>query len=271
MWKYIKQGWRLAWKQPFLFIVLFLYQWAWGVVLYRFVRQIIEPVLHRYPGGSLSGASVTLFYAESEFRLLKTDLSFSYLWWLCALLLLRMLLTPVLKAGILFSLHQTNLNSGYRFFLGMKKLSKAFIGYYIIQIGLTLLPLYWLLPFAAVKFKEAVSYTELLWELLPYTIGMLGYGCILHLLCLYVMLQRTTGERWGRFWSPLLRSIVPMAAVTITILLIGGLASSLATGASFYWAGVTALIIYQLYHFIKIFLNLWLTSSQYQLWMAKAE
>jgi hypothetical protein len=271
MWKYMKQGWQLAWKQPFLFIVLFLYQWAWGVVLYRFVSQIIEPILHRYPGGSLPEASVTLFFAESEFRLLKTDLSFSYLWWLGGLLLLRMLLTPMMNAGILFSLHQKSLNSGYRFFLGIKRLSKAFFVYYLLQLVLTLLPLYWLLPLAAAKIKGALSYTELLGELLPYAAGMLGYGYLLHLLCLYVMLQRTTGERWGQLWSPLLRSLMPMLAMTLTMLFIGATASALATGASFFWAGITAMLIYQLYHFVKIFMNLWLTSSQYQLWMAKNE
>jgi hypothetical protein len=269
MWTYIREGWSIAWRQPFLLLLLFLYQFGWGFLLYRFVHSVMDPVLHRYPGQALPDSSVHLFFAESEFRLLKTDLSFSYIGWLCALLLLRMLLTPVLNAGILFSLHQTSMNSGYRFIQGIKRLSRPFLVYYLFQIVLTLLPLYWLIPKAMDIVKASSSYTILWSKLLPLAAGMILYAGILQILCLYVMLQRTTGERWGQFWRPLAVSMVPMLLLTLCMVLIGGLVSIIATGAAFYWAGLTALLIYQLYHFAKIFMQLWQTSSQYQLWMTK--
>ncbi len=180
-----------------------------------------------------------------------------------------MLLTPVINAGIYFSLHQPEMNGGYRFLLGVKELFKPFLSYYLAQMVLTLLPLYWLIPRAGDTVRHAHTYQEAALSLLPGLGAMLAYGLLLHLLFTMAMLNRTTERRWSEFWGTSFRSALPILGISIIIILTGGVISLLFLSASMVWAGITAFLLSQLYPFVKIWLNLWTVASQYQLWTAK--
>lgn len=269
MWLSMKEGWTLVRRQPFLLLALFLYQFVWGFVLYRFVQSVVEPLLHRYPGGALPTSSVHLFLAESEFRLFKTDLAYPTLWWLLGFLTLRMLLSPVLDAGIYYSLHHPELNGGYRFFRGIRQLGKPFAGYYGIRMVLTLLPLYWLAPALLELFRRSPRYEDAVLAMLPYLAAFLAYGVLIHLLFVMMMLHRTVGGRWTQFWLPSLRCALPMTAISAAVWLIASAVGAMFLSASFIWAGLLALLLNQLYPFVRIWFNLWAVASQYQLWLAK--
>ncbi|WJH35770.1 hypothetical protein N6H14_07520 [Paenibacillus sp. CC-CFT747] len=142
---YIKEGWKEAARQPFLLVLLFVYRLVWGIVLYRMVQSVVVPLMHRYAGG-ISKSQVQLFLAEGEFQLTKTDLSHSYLWMLLAVMLARMFVTPLLNAGVYYSLSHPHLNMGYRFFKGIRELGRSFFLLYLVQMLLTAAPAYFLLP-----------------------------------------------------------------------------------------------------------------------------
>jgi hypothetical protein len=267
--EYIKEGFRGAVRQSFLLSVLFVYQLVWGIVLYKLISSVVLPLLHRYPGDSLDQGGVHLFLAESQFRLLKTDVTHPYLWLLLAILLMRMAFTPLLNAGVYFSLHHTEYNAGYRFARGIKELAAPFLLYYIVQMLLTAAPLYWIAPKVKQLFLHSVSYENMMLQLAPYLIGYWVYVYLIELIFTYVMIGKTTDNRPAKSAPFLVRYCLPVATMTLAMLLLTGLLSLVVAAASLIWAGFLALVLYQAYRFCKVFCDLWLLSSQYRIWMAK--
>lgn len=268
MYSYIKGGWRAAWKQPFLVLILFAYRLGWGIVLYRIVQSIVVPLLHRFPDIQAAGGQTELFLAESQFQLLKTDFIDSYLWLFLGLLLTRMAITPMLNAGIYYSLSQTHLNSGYRFFKGVRELGGIFLLYYLAQMTVTLAPLYFLLP----KWKDILlggEYTSTLLVLIPLISGYLFYGYILHLVFMYLQFGKAWSRPWRESLRIALRSIPSIVGISILFLLGSALIATIATSVLWIWASLWTLILYQAYRLIHTFVHLWVITSQQQLYSTK--
>jgi hypothetical protein len=270
MYNYIKDGWRAAWKQPFLVLVLFAYRLGWGIVLYGIVQSIVVPLLHRYPDIQASGGQVELFLAEGQFQLLKTDFIDSYLWLFLGLLLTRMIITPMLNAGIYYSLRQTHMNSGYRFFKGIRVLGGVFLLYYLIQMVLTLAPLYFVLP----KWGAIVlggDYASTVFVLIPMVTGYLVYGYLLHLTFMYLQF----GKAWSRPWNESLRvafkCILSIIGISIMFMLGSALIATIATSVLWIWASLWTLILYQAYRLVHTFFHLWVITTQQQLYSTKTE
>ncbi|OCT16127.1 hypothetical protein A8709_01380 [Paenibacillus pectinilyticus] len=266
---YIKSGFRAALQQPFATIILFLYQMGWGVLLYKFIQGILVPLMHRFPGAEQPKQALQIFLAEGQFQLLKTDLSYPYLGWLAALLCTRMLLTPLLNGGVYYSLTHAHQNAGYRFFRGMKKLMLPFLLVYLIRIALSLLPLIWLVPKAKYILGHSSSYEQVATSLLPWILSVLIYGFLLQLLFMYV--QFAIAAKLGILSTVLsfFRYSLPIIGLALTLLLFAGLLAGVTVTATYVWAGLVALIIYQLYPIFHIFIQIWGISSQYQLLSAK--
>lgn len=266
---YIKSGFRAALQQPFATIVLFLYQMGWGILLYKLVQGILIPLMHRFPGADQPKQALQLFLAESQFRLLKTDLSYHYLGWLAALLCVRMLMTPLLNGGVYYSLTHSHQNAGYRFFRGMKKLMLPFLLVYLIRMGLSLFPLIWIYPKAKYVLGHSASYEQVAQQLLPWVIGLLAYGFLLQLLFMYV--QFAIAAKLGIVSTVIsfFRYSLPIVGLAITLLLLTGLLAGVTVTATYLWAGLAALIIYQVYPIFHIFIQIWGISSQYQLLSTK--
>ncbi|GFZ96824.1 hypothetical protein GCM10008018_49010 [Paenibacillus marchantiophytorum] len=269
MTSYLKSGLRAAFAQPFATIILFVYQMGWSILLYKLVQGVLVPLMHRFPGGQQPKEALQVFLAESQFQLMKTDLSHSYLWWLGALLALRMLLTPVLSSGVYYSLTHSEQNAGYRFFRGIKVLTLPFLLAYITRIALTLLPLIWLLPKAQTTLAHSTSYEQAALQLLPWFIGMLVYGFLFHLLFMYV--QFALAGHLGVLSTVItfIRYSFPIVGLALLLLLSSGLLAGLTITATYLWAGLVALIIYQLFPLFHIFLQIWAITSQFKLLSAK--
>lgn len=265
----MKTGLRAALQQPFAVIALFLYQMGWGALLYKLVQSVLVPLMHRFPGGGQPKQAMQLFLAEGQFQLLKTDLSHSYLWWLAALLGARMLLTPMLNAGVYYSLTHRHQNAGYRFFKGIKELTLPFLITYFVRMVLSLLPLLWLLPKVQTIYAHTTSYEEAALQMLPWLLGLLSYGFLLNLLFMYV--QFAIAARIGIIstFITFIRYSLPILGLALLILLISGLLTGITVTATYIWAGLVALLIYQLYPLFNMFLQMWAITSQYQLWTAK--
>lgn len=265
----LKQGFRTSTSEYFLLLVLWMYQFAWGLALLGLVKSIVVPLMHRYPGSHLNESAVQLFLAEGQFQLVKTDISHSFLWLLLGMTLLRMLITPMINAGIFYSIHNGHLNPGYRFVKGMKELGGPFLGYYVLQIALTLLPAYWLLPVVRGALATQASYEGLALELLPWAAGYALYGGFVHLLFLYLLLGRTTGATPLRALGFLAGRLPGTASIALTLALLSGASTVLTLTASLWWAGISALILHQLFHLIKLLFKLWAVSAQYHYYQSQ--
>lgn len=264
----VKAGWKAAVNQPFVVLVLFLYRFLWGVVLYKLVQSVVTPLLLRYPGESLPTQS-RVYLAEAQFQVIKTDLVHSYLWLLLGLLLARMLLTPLIQAGVCYSLAHTEMNSGYRFVHGVKQLSRPYLLYYAIQMTLTLLPLLWLVPKVAEAVADAASWSGLLLDTLPLIAGWIVYRYIIMLLFWYVQFGRVWSVPLGRTLFRTLTGVPRIAIIVLLTLLVTGAITAILVGASLWWAGFWSLVLYQLSRLVQSFLQVWTLASHHE-WFKSA-
>ncbi|MNI00278.1 hypothetical protein D3C73_530740 [compost metagenome] len=268
---YLKEGWKAALGQPFAIITLFVYQFIWGLALFRLIQSIVIQLMQRYPGADQPQSAAQLFLAESQFQLLKTDISHSYLWWLAILLGLRMLLTPLMNAGIYYSLVHSDKQAGYRFFKGMRELFIPYLLIYILQLSLTFGPLLWLLPKLKHAFAASSSYESALMDLLPWLIGVLVYGYILRFCFMHIQFSLVRQVSVASSLWLFLRHILQILLLAILLWMLSGIVAFSTMTLSYIWAGMLALLLYQLYPLIGIFLQVWTITTQYQLWLAKIE
>lgn len=269
MFTYIKKGFRAALQQPFPVLVLFLYRFGWGMALYKIAQSVIVPLLRRYPDQPGLETQAQLFLAEGQFVLFKTDISHSYFWLLGILLVVRMVLTPMLDAGLLFSLANTHLNSGYRFVRGIAELGRSYALLYVIRLALTLLPLWWILPKLKEQFLTASTYQDMLQNLLPHIGFILVYGFVLHLLFLYLQFGCIRSVPLIRSLGTVLRALPLMLGIAAVLLLIASLCSLAVLGSTIAWAGFWTLVIYQAYRFVQTLFSVWSIASQHELYVAK--
>lgn len=271
MWKMIKTGWTIAWNQPFAVCTLFIYNLLWGLALYEVIRSIVSPLLHRYPGQELSREAVQLFWVEGQFQIMKTDLIHSYAWWGLCLLLARMLLSPLLNAGVYYSLERTELNAGYRFVQGMRELALPFFVLYVIQMLLVLSPLYWLIPKGIELYHSNTTLNDVIKDVLPLLGGYLVYVFLLQTVFMYLQFGKVSGRSQLSSLLLLSRNVVPVMLIAVIILCVTLLISALVMTSAMIWAGFMALLGYQIYRLIHMFCKMWAVTAQYALWSAKNE
>ncbi|GIP40313.1 hypothetical protein J31TS4_35930 [Paenibacillus sp. J31TS4] len=270
MWQDVKDGGASAWKQPFAVTALFLYRFAWGFALFALVKSVVEPLMYRFPNESTDPGQFRLFLAESQFRLLKTDIVMPYVWLLLALLAARMLLTPLLNAGLYYSIAHTRLNPGYRFFKGIRELARPFFLYYLLQTALIGIPGYLvLLPALRRVWSAGSSYEGILLNALPWIGGTLAYCFLVKLLIMYLQFGRLSERSPLAALGVFLRAFVPVLLISLTLLAAGWLASLVVLTASYLWAGFWALVLYQLFRFAETFLDVWAVTSQHSLYVRK--
>jgi len=269
MFHYVKTGWIAATKQPFIMLILFIYRLGWGLLLYGLIQSVIVPLLHRYPLSNASAGQMQLFYAEGQFRLLNTPLIHPISWVLFILLCVRMALTPLFNAGIYFSLQQTHLNGGYRFFKGIRQLGKAFVCYYVAQTVIVLSPLYWLIPHWAEMLINSDSLQSAAMSILPELLVYLMFGSIIYLVFMYLQFGIAQSCPWHRSLVVILGNLIPIAGIWLILFIVLLILSLLSVTAIWIWAGFWTLLLYQIYRFALTFLNLWGISAQFMLFSAK--
>lgn len=269
MLNYVQAGWKTTRQHPWIISVLFIYQFVWGLFLYKFIQSIVLPLLHRFPGGELTEAAVHVYLAEGQFQLLKTDMAHSFLWVLLALITTRMIMTPLLNAGIYYSIHQADSEQIRPFFRGVKTRSKPFFIIYCLQMLFTFIPMYWVIPHVKELFTTHHTYESIIIAILPLLIAYFVYGACLRLCSMYIQFGRISSTSLLHSMRTFLGNIVPIAGLSCILLLVSGLVMLISLSVSMIWAGFIAVILYQLHHLIKTFLKLWEISSHYQLWSSK--
>lgn len=269
--RYIRNGWQSTKDQFPVVIILFLYQLLWGVFLYRLINSAIIPLLQRYPDPAPSELSRILFLIESQLELKYSSEVHLYFWLLAGMFILRMLLTPLIQAGILYGLRPlTPDGAGLVFFQGIGRLWKPVTVFYLIELILVLGPAYWLGPKLLDLLVQGIQtggypllYTAI------YILGWLIYGYLIHQLLLYAKFGYIFGKG---MLSSILSCLRRLLIVTGISLFLGGVALLLFgafSTASWIWTGFLALILQQSYPFIRTLLNIWHIASQYHLWNEK--
>jgi len=262
----LKMGWDMTLRHKYVLVVLFLYRLLWGFFLYRFVDSVVTPVLARYPDGHPNSDAAHLFLVEAQFRLLKTDLIDDLLWMLGGLLLLRMVLTPLLNAGVYYSFHHSDDEGGTRVWHGIRKAWKPVTLLYWLESALLLLPAAWLAPIAKERFFSEASLTNWLQGLLPYAAAWLAYGLVLRLAFQFMQFGAVSREGVLKSLGLAVRRAFPLLGVTLTLLCVGLAVSAAAWSVSLLWSGFLAVALHQAFHFVRSLLKMWTSASQYHVW-----
>jgi hypothetical protein len=265
----LKQGWRLTVKHLPIAVALFLYRLLWGFFLYRYIDSIVGPLLQRYPGANEpSHGADALFLAETQFRLVKTDMAQPFLWLMAALLLSRMIIAPLINAGLYYSIHHAAAGheGGTLFLQGMRRMWKPVLLLYWTETLLAAAPLWWLGSRAWDAVKNGSSLQEIAVSILPWAAAWLVWIGVLHLLSLSLQFGAVSRLKASASIVSAFRRLLPMAGISLVLLLLSGFLGAGISAAAMFWAGLAALVIQQSYHLIRTLLDLWLLSSQYACW-----
>lgn len=264
----LKEGFHLARRQTFSVVFLFIVQLVWGVSFFRFAGKQIVAVMERFPPAEFGGERVNLFINESMLLIERTDLAKPALWGLLVYVAVRLLLTPMLHAGIYNSLHDAHGPRGTTFIHGLRHFGGSFTWLYWLRLLLTAIPLYPAVPSVLRSWQTAHSFGDLAAGVLPWVIGIAIYGSILKLLFLYIQLALIADA--GLFGSLLLacRKLVPICGVALSVFGIASALALLVFAASFYWAGFVAIVLYLGYPLVQIWLRIWAVAAQYRFWIS---
>ncbi|MFD1179349.1 hypothetical protein ACFQ3W_24060 [Paenibacillus puldeungensis] len=272
---YIRQGLGLVKSQFPSVIILFLYQLLWGLFLYRLVDTAVTALLQRYPDPPPTGLSRILFLLEGEINLSSSPEIRLYLGLLIGMAILRLLLTPLFQAGILYGLVPAESRAnGLPLFQGMKKWWKPVSLFYLIELVLILLPALWVVPGLTSLWPKILSTNSSAtpWLIaLAYILGWLTYG--------WVVRQSLLFAQFGYLfksgiWNSLIlcfKHILEGIGISLLLCAFGLLLFLLFGAASWFWTGMLALILQQTYPLFRSTFKIWRVTSQYQLWQAKTQ
>lgn len=268
---WLGKGWDMTVRHKYVGILLFVYRLLWGFFLFRLVDSVVTPVLSRYPDLHPNADAVPLFLIEAEFRLLRTGLMDSLLWLLAALLLLRMVVTPLIDAGLFYSFHHAEEGEkGTRVLAGIRQAWKPIVLLYAAENALILLPVLWLFPLAKERFTLAGSAGRWMLELLPYAAGWVVWGFALHLLFRGMQFGAASRQGVMKGMSRAAARTLPLLAVSLAIFGIGFAASAALSAVTVFWPGFFAVVLHQAFQFVRSLLSLWTAAAQFSVWSENA-
>ncbi len=265
--EWLGKGWNMTLRHKYVGVLIFLYRLLWGFFLFRLIDTVVTPVLARYPDLHPNSDAIPLFLIEAEFRLLRTGMLDSLLWLLLGLLCIRMIITPIINAGLYYSFyHAEEGKNGTRVVNGIRRVWKPVILLYAVEHAVLLLPAWWVLPLARNLVYSTGIGMHAMQELLPYAVGWLIWGFAVRLVfrCLQFGVAAGRGLKAGFTWA--LQRAFPLLAVTLMMAGIGLAASAAVSAVTLIGSGFIAVLIHQASHFIRSILSLWTAASQFSVW-----
>lgn len=272
---YVRNGWGLVRSQFPSVIILFLYQLLWGLFLYRLIHSAVVAVLSRYPDTPPNELNRILYLIEGQFELKHNPEIHQYFWLLIGMIFLRLLLTPLFQAGILYGLVPADSRaSGLPFFRGMKEFWKPVTLFFLLELALLSLPGIWIIPDLYALLPRLVTAGDRLAPLLifcGYLLGWAAYGWLIRQILLFAQFGYLfKAGVWGSLILSM-RFLLPGIAISLILGATGAALFLLFGTASWIWTGLIALILQQTYPFIRSLFQIWTLTSQYQLWHTKSQ
>ncbi|MBY0014319.1 hypothetical protein [Paenibacillus typhae] len=268
----ISRSWISMKEQFYILILLFIYRLLWGYFLYRFVRSAVIPVLLRYPDTHAGGSGLgrLLYYIEGQAALGGDPAVQRWLWLLLGLSLLRLLISPFIRAGLLHELHQERKGErGLFFFPGMRLYGLPVFLFSLAEWLLSALPLYWLLPKMYTLLLGGLLDYKLLLKFLPYLLAWMLYLYIVRTVLLYMQFGYTAGTGMFSALLAYLRLLAPSTGASL-VLGAGGLVTWLLSAVTaLFYPGLPALLFRQFAPLPSTLFKMWGIAAQYHLWSSK--
>ena len=254
-------------KHFYIVTFLLLYQMLCGYFLYKVVHSIIVPTLFRLPHSNETHISRLLFWVENYIGFLQDKQTQGYVWILCGLILLKMLVSPFIQAGVLHCLHCTEQKPGPVLFLrGMRNKWICLCLVQLFRLALLILPVYWMIP----RLYLLLTYMQnQFFYIALYVLTWLIYSCVVHYILLYA--QFGIVYKYSIFSSVYICFKFAIR-VTALIFILGSVHFLLFCsfyGVSLVWGGVFGLITHQCYHLIRLVMQVWKVCSHFTLYQTK--
>lgn len=237
----------------------------WGFLLYKIIDNIIAPLLKRYPELTGSADSVILFWMEHQFQILKTDLWMPYLYTFLILLLARMIVTPLLQAGLFYSIHhRCQVRTGTYFRKGIASKWKKITLLYWVKNILIFVPLIWIVKpiISSIVVKQSIN---ALFNVLDWTLSMYIVWALIVQLLFYVL---QLGAAWEMNMATILRRtlvhVLAFIVVSLVIALIYSFFSISIHALSIIWVSFVSFLLYQILPLIRTLFKVWMISAQYE-------
>ncbi|MGP0587844.1 hypothetical protein [Paenibacillus timonensis] len=272
---FVRLGWTALKSQFPSVIILFLYQLLWGLFLYRLVDTAVTALLQRYPDPPPTALSRILFLLEGQINLWSNPDVRLYCWLLAGMAVLRMILTPLIQAGIFYGFIPSESRSpGFPLFRGMKEFGRPVILFYALELMLTMLPAFWIVP-RLISLWPGLAGVET-----PATTWLVGLGLILGWFIYgWLIRQCLLFAQFGYLfkagvWNSLLmcfRSLLQAVSISAILGSFGLILFLLFGTASWFWTGMLALILQQTYPLFRSTFKVWKMASQFHLWQSKTQ
>lgn len=249
-----------------LLIMVGLYHVGWSLLGFGWIQSLIRDILVRYPATDLGEMAVQVFWAESQFRVLKTNIIEPWIWLICALLLLRLICHPLLHAGIFYTIsdlkklkareqNERTLTKILSVFIkGIRKLGWSFSNFYFLQIVLTCLPMLWLFPLLRWSWQSNfASLSATVQQNILYIGCYVIYIWIIRAITIYFMLKKTQASFSdpSRVQLPVRKNFFPIIALSLLFIFTSTIMSVSVSFAAFLWSNVLALALHLSYGFFR--------------------
>jgi hypothetical protein len=137
-------GLRKLGKLKTVIFALLLWQLLWSTVLVVIAKPVVDSILYRWPNEDLSGMTSYLYSFEFQFLLMNGGLTQAVMGTLLSLLAIRYLFSPLIEAGLYYSLYRAGGGSISPFLSGIRRYAKAFYAMHAIQWLFIFIPLLFL-------------------------------------------------------------------------------------------------------------------------------
>lgn len=259
----MKSAWKISRQHFPLILFLFVYRFIVGFVLYRFIDNIVVPILKRYPSGAPIEHAQQIFVTEAQFQLTKTNIIMPYVWTLLIIIAIRMLITPFIHSGLFHSTQrQIQQVNGTRFREGVKIYWKKISIIYWIGTILMIAPAIWLVPILIQKLTSATTIGQLISLAAPWLLGWGAFAIAIHVLSIAFQIGMVTNHKFLPTTQKTVLSFLPFLLLSLLLWCIGIGVNSLFSTATLVWAGFAAVVLHQVSQFITTWIKVWILTAQ---------
>lgn len=278
MWSYLKDGIFLLRRLPWLFTAMVIYHLAWAVGLYTAFRSLTLPLVKRMPDSGFQSLEFQVLFAEWQFRLYKTDMMGPAIAFVAGLLLLRMMFTPFINAGLYYTFHLTG-EPGHdlqrkpfspfsfrqlkTFLIGLGRVGKPFWLIHLLQWALALLPL-WLAMYRIGGLEAVITGAVQLRTITLLVLTYLIYLTILRLLIMYIQFAVVTQSRHTEMVRFFVRRLIKIIGISLMLFALHAILYSSLSLISIVFAGFYGIVFYIVSYGARVFFKMWEISAQYQ-------
>jgi hypothetical protein len=275
MFKPVHSGFFLMTRQKSVLLIIFLWQALWSWIYFTVIKEVVQNVMLRFPNDTFSPVSRSLFSFEGEFLLLKTSFAVPTLSVILTLLSIRYLFSPIIQAGLYYSLKENRERPLYQFLKGIRKWGLTFYLTNGVKWLLIALPLFWLVDYWSLSLESAYRLEQFLSSIISSLLWYFGYVFVVYMWVMWVQIRAVHDTEtpivqsfFKGLWF-MVRHLISIIILFVTLLFFVLLLTAVFEGIAYFLAGGLLLLTQQLSVLWRVFGKVWFLSTWMELYKEK--